>query len=698
MRRFELRRAARVRRTSWLPAYSSLFLLLVIESAQAQTAQDVFNIFGGLVKSAMQQAVQAEWKKLPLDEVNCVDQQLQRQQSSIRALIDAGVYPSDTRIASARAACRSTAAQQTPQQVRGSSVYEIDKVRLGDQLQIQSAEYQEYRCGPSEQFAGFSWCQKKRDMREARGPFVSTWSVLHSSTGVVAYVSRSLDPAFFGPREVDDDISRLTRKHGASPRIQQMPSNSLGMQGTMAIWGDLELEQLDQSNLRELAAGRQIKAGFLVDHLGNFQQSAQLGLPMYRVARGAGYVWVGNWNQAGRGNLRFFAVDRKLLSQPGVGAAGTSTDQSVQDNVAATLAKEELERQRKALEEAERKRLAEAAAAKAATEEAERQRKAAVEAEERRRIEADAAKRAALEIERQKAAAEEARLLLERERARNSTILWSIGGLGAISLALFATYMSFRSRSKRAGSSETAAVLSPSFHPARDSEQVSKIVASSVESTGEAVSNKNRDTHAIEEIILKEIERVETEEAAIADPALEPKPIGAAPPSAKASDALAKQFAELNKMHSEGLLTAQELLEFKSKLSLDGEKVPERKSERSDSMSNVWVWVFALNPVWGMALHLAIVKSVASEGVAEIVSFLGFVSLNIVALVKDYRQISQSYGKSEASRVFLSALVLAPLYPYCRARLVKSGMYLVWVWIGSCAGVVALVLRYSDWA
>jgi hypothetical protein len=54
----------------------------------------------------------------------------------------------------------------------------------------------------------------------------------------------------------------------------------------------------------------------LIDFLGNFVRSAKEGLPIYRIGGGAGFVWAGNFDQKGRGTLRFAAVDASAFTLP----------------------------------------------------------------------------------------------------------------------------------------------------------------------------------------------------------------------------------------------------------------------------------------------------------------------------------------------------------------------------------------------
>jgi hypothetical protein len=93
-----------------------------------------------------------------------------------------------------------------------------------------------------------------------------------------------------------------------------MPQQSNVPNGMIVTWGNVVLQQLDSNNASQLAAGRDVHVGFMIDHIGNFQRSAQQGLPIYRLVGGAGYVWAASWNQAGVGTLRFLAIDPSAIA------------------------------------------------------------------------------------------------------------------------------------------------------------------------------------------------------------------------------------------------------------------------------------------------------------------------------------------------------------------------------------------------
>jgi hypothetical protein len=193
--------------------------------------------------------------------------------------------------------------------------YVVEGIALGANIKADSSTYREYKCGPSDQFNGFTWCQRSRRDTERRGSFDATYSILHSKDGAVVYANRTQQPAFLEASKADRDIQSYSRKFG-HPKITKMPRRSGTSDAIMATWGKIELEPLDNESLTSLAQGKSPKKGLLVDFFGNFTRSAQEGAPIYRIVGGAGFVWVGNFDKKGRGTLRVAAVDASAL-QPG---------------------------------------------------------------------------------------------------------------------------------------------------------------------------------------------------------------------------------------------------------------------------------------------------------------------------------------------------------------------------------------------
>ena len=213
-----------------------------------------------------------------------MDQVLRQQGSSLQAAIQQGLTPSDPRIAGSRSACHNQQPSQQAQHTNPPSAYIVDGLALGTPVKIDSEAYRSYMCAPSEQFEGFTRCQKKVDERVPRGQFRSSYSILHSPTGVAVYINRYLEPAWFAANEANDDVNSRSRKLGAPSRIIPMPRGSIIPNGVIVTWGNVELESIDSNSVKQLAAGRDVGVGFMIDHIGNFQRSALQGLPIYRLS------------------------------------------------------------------------------------------------------------------------------------------------------------------------------------------------------------------------------------------------------------------------------------------------------------------------------------------------------------------------------------------------------------------------------
>jgi hypothetical protein len=301
------------------------------------------------------------------------------------------------------------------------SIYIVDGLPLGGQVVFGSEAYRSYHCVPSEQFKGFTWCQKKVDERVKRGQFTSSYSILHSQDGTAFYVNRYLEPAWFSGNEANNDINSRSKKFGAPARIIPMPQQSSVPNGMIVTWGNVTLEPLDSNNVKELASGHDVHLGFTIDHIGNFQRSAQQGLPIYRLTGGAGYVWAASWNQNGIGTLRFLAIDTSAITSQTSGVSGKP------ESVTASSQNDPLREQTRTSEtEGDARRLADETAKRIVAEaEAEAAKRIAEETAQQKIAEAEAAKRSAAtasdEVVRYKKQ-------LDEQQTRQSYILVSLAG------------------------------------------------------------------------------------------------------------------------------------------------------------------------------------------------------------------------------------------------------------------------------
>jgi hypothetical protein len=130
------------RTESWLRLGQTVaaISLLFGGAALAQTAN------GGGVQSAKVQAAYADWRRLSQTEVNCVDQSLRGQRTSLWSLIQRGIDPSDATVARLRAACRAQArapnisvAAQSGSQAQAAAVESALDRAVGDRAATEKA-------------------------------------------------------------------------------------------------------------------------------------------------------------------------------------------------------------------------------------------------------------------------------------------------------------------------------------------------------------------------------------------------------------------------------------------------------------------------------------------------------------------------------------------------------------------------------
>jgi hypothetical protein len=196
---------------------------------------------------------------------------------------------------------------------RTTPIYAVSGLRLGARVQFDNSDYREYKCGPSDQFVGFTWCQKTRQERDRRVLSNVTYSILHSQDGTVVYVNRFQEPTQFAPNDADLAVRRYSSDFGSGAQIKRLQPRPGIPAGTLATWGKLTLEPLDGDSISLLADGKSPKKGYLVDFIGNFARSAKEGLPIYRITGGAGFVWAASTTSTGRGTLRLAALDPSAI-------------------------------------------------------------------------------------------------------------------------------------------------------------------------------------------------------------------------------------------------------------------------------------------------------------------------------------------------------------------------------------------------
>ena len=150
-------------------------------------------------------------------------------------------------------------------------------------------------------------------------------TILHSDANKVAFITEAITPAFFQAGDVDREIQRLSRGFGQA-QILNADSRPSVPHAVLAAWGAVTLTPLDEAAMDALRRGEEIHRGLIAEFIGDAHKSAQIGLPVYSIGGGPGYLWGASFDDAGKGSLRISAVDASALgsTQPAPPVAAPS--------------------------------------------------------------------------------------------------------------------------------------------------------------------------------------------------------------------------------------------------------------------------------------------------------------------------------------------------------------------------------------
>jgi hypothetical protein len=232
-------------------------------------------------------------------------------------------------------------ARTPPSDPATTSPYVVDGLALGARVDAGSPAYRGYQCSPSELFPDFTRCQRTQKQQEGgtRRVFEATSSTLHGRDGKAVYINRHIAPWSFDRNEFQDEIKRLSSRFGERAREMRLPPREGVQTAIIAVWGKIQLTELDADAISILASGESPRKGLLIDYLGNLRRSAQQGLPIYSLNGGAGYIWSASVGRNNVGHIRVLTVDPSALSPAATSspapAAGPAPDEVAKIETAA---------------------------------------------------------------------------------------------------------------------------------------------------------------------------------------------------------------------------------------------------------------------------------------------------------------------------------------------------------------------------
>ena len=320
-----------------------------LTGSAAQSGQQIpglFGIFTGLMNTAIVDAARREWQTRPFSDYNC----LARHGVSADQLANLGIGPEDQRarqmlsecafapptpaapvLAAPAPAAPALAAPAAAEPVLAAPVpvapqpakeniaappnpnFIVNGLALGAPFGAPPDAAVGYACHASDDYPGFAWCQWRHAETRKFGPETTWMSVFRSQTNAAVEITQAVDPAFFRQGDTEREIRRLSRDFGQQARViaTDLPS---GGRAVIAAWGAVALTPLDSATIDALRSGAPVHSGLLVGALGDLRASARIGLPVYGLGGGAGFIWSANYNGSGKGVLRITAVDPSALS------------------------------------------------------------------------------------------------------------------------------------------------------------------------------------------------------------------------------------------------------------------------------------------------------------------------------------------------------------------------------------------------
>ena len=222
-----------------------------------------------------------------------------------------------------------------------TSPYVVDGLALGARVDSESPAYRGYQCSPSELFPDFTRCQRTQKQQEGgtRRSFEATSSTLHGRDGKAVYINRHIAPWSFDRNVIQDEIKQLSSKFGERAREMRLPPREGVQTAIIAVWGKIQLTELDADAISILASGESPRKGLLIDYLGNLRRSAQQGLPIYSLAGGAGYIWSASVDRNNRGHIRVLTVDPSALPPAAPASAATAAEPTAAEPPSGEVAK-----------------------------------------------------------------------------------------------------------------------------------------------------------------------------------------------------------------------------------------------------------------------------------------------------------------------------------------------------------------------
>jgi tetratricopeptide (TPR) repeat protein len=186
--------------------------------------------------------------------------------------------------------------------------YAVEGVVLGSKVPPDLATAQNYKCRPSDDFAGLARCERFQSARERGAIQTSANTIMHTEDGSILYVMATQNNAAMTVARARTEIEQLSKQFNARPSaVYWLPENQ--PTSVVVSWGAVRLADLGNGPRESLSEGKSAKAGVLVDTVGNLTKSAKEFLPIHRLVGGRGYVYAASFGPSGIGVRRQVAIE-----------------------------------------------------------------------------------------------------------------------------------------------------------------------------------------------------------------------------------------------------------------------------------------------------------------------------------------------------------------------------------------------------
>jgi TolA-binding protein len=194
--------------------------------------------------------------------------------------------------------------------------YVVDGLTLGQKIPFSGAKYKLYKCDPSTDFDGLTWCQREEPKVTSAGKGLFSSTIMHAEDGTALYLMANLAPVSISRSTAQKEIEELSKEVNENPAKVEWARPGMP-DSVIAVWGKIELNALTRSEVEKIANGEPLaRRGILVDTLGDLERSAKRKLPVYRIVGGAGYLYAASFDASGRGHRHYVAIDLSLNAIP----------------------------------------------------------------------------------------------------------------------------------------------------------------------------------------------------------------------------------------------------------------------------------------------------------------------------------------------------------------------------------------------